>query len=256
MCISVFGACSEKDSNAEISSIDDLENNLSEENNSQISDSDVGVSLEDVYDASVTPPNSLLDKSLAKPSDKKEKIADSYSLKELTDYFDGIYTNLFKAREFSEKYSFENIECNQHLQRDCQKNSDDTGHNWSTDLKKHISQTIKDRKDAIERGDTSFDKVYADKFYQKVNEYLAEGRKENEADPDNYGASFERTLLKRITKYLRNYFLWVEDFSLPTTNNLSERGLRGIKSHMKISGQFESETVADNYALIVVLQIR
>lgn len=110
MCISVFGACSEKDSNAEMSSIDDLENNLSEENNSQISDSDVGVSLEDVYDASVTPPNSLLDKSLAKPSDKKEKIADSYSLKELTDYFDGIYTNLFKAREFSEKYSFENID--------------------------------------------------------------------------------------------------------------------------------------------------
>lgn len=72
---------------------------------------------------------------------------------------------------------------------------------------------------------------------------------ENEADPNNYGASFEQTLLKRIAKYRRNYFLWVEDFSLPTTNNLSERGLRGVKSHMKISGQFESETAADNHAL-------
>ena len=56
-------------------------------------------------------------------------------------------------------------------------------------------------------------------------------------------------MLKRIAKYRRNYFLWVEDFSLPTTNNLSERGLRGVKSHMKISGQFESEAAADNHAL-------
>ena len=42
----------------------------------------------------------------------------------------------------------------------------------------------------------------------------------------------------------------MEDFSLPTTNNLSERGLRGAKSHMKISGQFESVEAADDYALI------
>ena len=47
-----------------------------------------------------------------------------------------------------------------------------------------------------------------------------------------------------------NYFRWVEDFSLPTTDNLSERGLRGIKSHMKISGQFESEQTAKYYAVV------
>ena len=29
---------------------------------------------------------------------------------------------------YNDKYSFENIECNQHLQRDCQKNTDDTCH--------------------------------------------------------------------------------------------------------------------------------
>ena len=31
---------------------------------------------------------------------------------------------------------------------------------------------------------------------------------------------------------------------------LAERGLRGVKSRMKISGQFESEAAADNHALI------
>jgi hypothetical protein len=47
-----------------------------------------------------------------------------------------------------------------------------------------------------------------------------------------------------------NYFRWVEDFSLPTTDNLSERGLRSIKSHMKISGQFDSEKTAKYYAVV------
>ena len=151
---------------------------------------------------------------------------------------------------YNAKYSFDNIECNQHLQRDCQKNSDDTCHKWSGDLKEHISKTIKDRNDAIARGESSFDPSYILQFNKKVDEYLADGWTENEADPDNYGAAWERTLLNRISKYRRPYFLWVEDFSLPTTNNLSERGLRGVKSHMKISGQFESEAAADNHALI------
>lgn len=150
---------------------------------------------------------------------------------------------------YNDKYSFENIECNQHLQRDCQKNTDDTCHQWSDDLKEHISTTIKERNDAIIRGEDSFSETYVNEFHRKVDEYLENGWSENEADPDNYGASFEQTLLNRIAKYRINYFLWVEDFSLPTTNNLSERGLRGVKSHMKISGQFESEAAADNHAL-------
>ena len=47
-----------------------------------------------------------------------------------------------------------------------------------------------------------------------------------------------------------NYFAWMKDFSLPATNNLSERGLRGVKSHEKISGQFESVGAARYHAAI------
>ena len=151
---------------------------------------------------------------------------------------------------YNEKYNFENIECNQHLQRDCQKNSDDTCHKWSSELKTLIGSTIKERNDAIDRGEDSFGQPYILRFHEKLDRCLADGWAENKADPNNYGAAWERTLLKRIAKYRVPYFLWVKDFSLPTTNNLSERGLRGVKSHMKISGQFESEAAADNHALI------
>ncbi len=33
--------------------------------------------------------------------------------------------------------------------------------------------------------------------------------------------TFERALLNRVEEYRENYFAWLEDFSLPTTNNLS-----------------------------------
>jgi hypothetical protein len=114
---------------------------------------------------------------------------------------------------YNEKYSFENIECNQHLQRDCQKNSDDTCHKWSVDLKILIGATIKDRNDAIARGETSFEQTYIFRFHEKLDQCLADGWIENKADPDNYGAAWERTLLRRIAKYRRPYFLWIEDFS-------------------------------------------
>ena len=151
---------------------------------------------------------------------------------------------------YNEKYSFKNIECNQHLQRDCQKNTDDTGHKWSKDLKELISLTIKDRNEAVANNITAFDSNYITKFYEKVDKYLTAGKLENEADKNKYGTVWEKTLLNRIKNFKEPYFMWVEDFNLPTTNNLSERGLRGVKSHMKISGQFESIKAADNYAII------
>jgi rRNA maturation protein Nop10 len=152
---------------------------------------------------------------------------------------------------YNEKFFFQNLECNQHLQRDLQKNSDDTGHIWSAGLKKLISSTIHDRKAAIAREETSFQQEYIEGFKVNVKSLLAEGLEELRTNPGyKEAADFERRLLVRTDKYHDNYFRWVEDFSLPTTNNLSERGLRCIKSHMKISGQFINVMTARNYATI------
>lgn len=151
---------------------------------------------------------------------------------------------------YNPRFIFQNLDCIQHLERDLQKNTDDTGNEWSYELKATTSETIKDRKEAIDNGETSFGDDYIKEFHRKIDECLEKGWKQNEKAPEKYGAAFERALLRRIEKYRQNYYGWVEDFSLPTTDNLSERALRGIKSHMKISGQFESEKAADNYALI------
>ena len=51
-------------------------------------------------------------------------------------------------------------------------------------------------------------------------------------------------------EYRDNYIYWILDFEIPFTNNLSERNLRGIKSKMKVSGQFQNIERAKDYANI------
>lgn len=67
---------------------------------------------------------------------------------------------------------------------------------------------------------------------------------------NSYYALMEHTLIKRIVTYTPQYFAWVTNFALPFSNNLSERSLRGVKSKMKVAGQFENITSSKNYATI------
>ena len=152
---------------------------------------------------------------------------------------------------YNDLFCFKNIECSQHLQRDLQKVSDDfPGHTWPGGVKELISATIKDRKDRISAREESFSDEYVASFFRQLDDYLLKGLSESEKDSKPEEQTFEKTLLARIAEYKDNYFLWVKDFKMPTTDNLSERGLRGIKSHMKISGQFDNEETARYYAAV------
>lgn len=68
-------------------------------------------------------------------------------------------------------------------------------------MKEFIGRTIKQRTEAINRGERSFDAEYIKLFNQMIDEYLSDGWKENEKEPNNYGTSFEQTLIRRIAKY-------------------------------------------------------
>ena len=151
---------------------------------------------------------------------------------------------------YNEKYCFQNLECNQHLQRDLQKSADDTRHNELLELKELISKTIHDRKCLIAAEVGTFDDTYMASFEGRLTDILNRAEKTNTEDFNPYSGQFEKNLIKRIRKYRDNYFAWVYDFSLPTTDNLSERALRCIKSRMKISGQFQSEKTARYFAKI------
>lgn len=147
-------------------------------------------------------------------------------------------------------FHFKNIECNQHLQRDLKKSADETGHKEFIELKDLISKAVHDRKKLKEQGAECFEPSYIQDFNQKTDDILERADKKNKADYNKYSGAFEKRIINRMKKYRDYYFEWLKDFSVPTTNNLSERALRCVKSHMKISGQFESEETACCYATI------
>ena len=152
---------------------------------------------------------------------------------------------------YNERFCFENIECIQHLERDLQKSADDNpGHTWAKKTKEALSLWIKKRKDYQRLGKDHFEEKEEEKFHAQIRRLIRKGYKESSISTNPTTVPSEGTLLKRLEKYYDNYFRWISDFALPTTDNLAERGLRSIKSHMKISGQFENERSARDYATV------
>lgn len=105
-------------------------------------------------------------------------------------------------------------------------------------------------KNLLEQGIDSFDEVTEAEFYFKLDQALSLGYQEWQQPGNSYYALMEHTLIKRIVTYTPQYFAWVTNFALPFSNNLSERSLRGVKSKMKVAGQFENITSSKNYATI------
>lgn len=151
---------------------------------------------------------------------------------------------------YNEDYGFTNVECNVHLLRDLQKTTDNLGHEWSCDLKQLLVETNAARNKAIEEGKEEFTDEYIKKFFEEYDRIMLLALDENRKDYNRYYGKDEQTLILRIAAYKENYLAWVTNFDLPFSNNLSERALRGVKSKMKIAGQFQSEESAGWYAAI------
>lgn len=147
-------------------------------------------------------------------------------------------------------FLFRNVECLQHLERDLQKLIDICHHPWLEALKNLIQQTIHRRKQLIASGIDHFTGQEINEFMAKYTGLLESGHRECFRDSNSYYSDDERSLLIRLDKYQDNYTQWVRDFTVPTTNNLSERSLRFVKCKDKISGQFLSVEYAKYFATI------
>jgi transcription elongation factor Elf1 len=184
----------------------------------------------------------------AHPHKNKEGIDDDGILKLLPEETTVMHDH--NKVNYNKEYSFSNIECNVHLLRDLQKTTDNLQHQWSEELKNLLEKTNVQRNEKIDKGEKCFDNTYVKSFYGEFDRIMLESIEENKKDYNKYYGKDERTLILRILDYKDNYLAWVVNFNLPFSNNLSERSLRGVKSKMKISGQFQSVETAKRYAII------
>lgn len=151
---------------------------------------------------------------------------------------------------YNTEYKFANAECNRHLITDLKKVIDNLNHKWAKKLIELLTKMNNKRKRLIEKGIEEFSQEEVNKFEDKFQKIMIEANKENEEEEQKYYLDKESALILRILDYKNEYFLWLYDFNVPFTNNLSERGLRGVKSKQKASGQFGSEESASWYATI------
>ena len=117
--------------------------------------------------------------------------------------------------------------------------------------KKLISEAIKERNDLFASGILSFSAERIAEFDSRMEELLSSAEARIRKDFNPYNSQKELNVINRLRTYHDNFFAWMEDFSLPHTNNLSERELRGAKTKKKVSGQFESIQHAEYYSDIL-----
>lgn len=152
---------------------------------------------------------------------------------------------------YHDEYSFINAECCQHLNRDLEKVKINIPNRiWCIKMKELFNEYDHKRKELIDKNIDHFSEEEFDEFVSNINEYLLLGVEEYLNDSEAYYADKEAALLIRLMEYRDNYIYWTLDFNLPFTNNLSERALRGIKSKMKVSGQFQNVNNAEYYGII------
>ena len=152
---------------------------------------------------------------------------------------------------YNEDFLFMNLDCAIHLVRAIESIREKSSHRWAADMLNHIRKAIHDRKVLISKGESGFSAEYLETFWNTYREILDRGCEECAADRNRYYHNDEETLLVRIRNYTPNYFAWVTCFDFPITDNLSELGLRGVKSKQKIAGQFQTIDAMEDYAAVL-----
>ena len=143
-------------------------------------------------------------------------------------------------------------ECNVHLLRYLLKNTEDCSTEWSRRMSELLYEMKKRRDELSERsGLKQFPEAELDAFFNKYDAILEQGYKENLSTAPKWAKQDELALLNRLKKYKENHLLFLTNFDVAFSNNLSERDLRKCKNRQKIAGGFRNQDGAAMFADIL-----
>lgn len=131
-------------------------------------------------------------------------------------------------------------ECNIHLGRYLLKNSEETGNRWSGDMRSFLNGMNKARKRAVASGVKGFSPEALAKYEARYDAILDNAEVQAANTRGRYARRAEKALIKRLRRYKANHLLFLHDFRVPFSDNMSERDLRKCKNRQKMSGGFRS----------------
>lgn len=144
-------------------------------------------------------------------------------------------------------------ECNVHLLRYLRKNTEETGHKWSSEMAALLCGMNKARKGIMGQGAASFAEEEISGYEQQYHALISEGYEENKTTSHKYAKADEKKLLNRMKKYSHNHLLFLHDFDVLFDNNISERDLRKVKNRQKMSGGFRKDSGHEMYCSILTI---
>ncbi|MCI9022788.1 MAG: transposase [Eubacterium sp.] len=142
-------------------------------------------------------------------------------------------------------------ECDVHLGRYLQKNTEETGHPWSHHMEQFLKGMDHARKERIRSGDTAFTTEELARYESRYEELIDEGREANQKTRGRKAKKEENALLNRLEKYKTNHLLFLHDFKIPFSNNMSEKDLRICKNREKMAGGFRNGDGRQMYCDII-----
>ena len=142
-------------------------------------------------------------------------------------------------------------ECNVHLGRYLLKNSEETGNSWSRDLRSFLNGMNHARKERKRKGATCFPQEHLERYSQRYDELVADGLEQNKHTKGRIAGKEEKRLLNRLKKYKENHLLFLYDFRIHFSNNMSEKDLRICKNRQKMAGGFRTESGRQMYCEIM-----
>ena len=142
-------------------------------------------------------------------------------------------------------------ECNVHLERYLRKNTEETGNTWSHNLGSFLNGMNHARKERMEKGEVCFSAMELERYSQRYDQIVAAGREQNRQTKGRNAKKEEKTLLNRLEKYKENHLLFLRDFEVHYSNNMSEKDLRICKNRQKMAGGFRTDDGREMYCRIM-----
>lgn len=142
-------------------------------------------------------------------------------------------------------------ECNVHLGRYLCKNTEETSNRWSHDMEMFLKGLNHARNELKSRGIMAFSPEQLERFSLRYDELVAQGYEANRNTRGRLAKKEEKTLLNRLVKYKTNHLLFLYDFRVHYSNNMSEKDLRICKNRDKMAGGFRNASGREMYCRIM-----
>ncbi len=153
-------------------------------------------------------------------------------------------------------------ECNFHILRYCKAEYEVCKAEYEVhkrEIIKEFMNYLLELRDTVEKyklqGKESFDKEeyeeVKEKYLSILEKWYQEYMKTSKEKTEYYES--ERCLITRLKEFVEDHLRFLTDFRIDFTNNLAERGLRKIKTKLKIAGGFRNLNFAKYYCHAITI---